>query len=330
MKPSVTLRVLTSRPFGKLSHFLLGERATIFMLHRPPSTDGAYNGTSPDLLEACITYAKRKGYQFLSVDEIVRRALANEPLTAPTIVFTLDDGYQDQLDHLAPVLIRHQCDATLFVLAQMIDEQIIPWDATLSHCIWTTSSNDLHFTFQGTRFDHTLAVASKRIAARRALTRYAKQLSADQLVSFLKQVYDKLDVDPSSAIHAYRPATWSRLRNAESQGLHIGSHGFSHRILTSLSDADALDEFTRAQALIARQISGSSRVFCYPSGGKGEYSEREISLLKNLGYYGAVTSVAGNPSLAHIKSSPFEIRRQSFPTDITTFARYCSWLEFIR
>lgn len=325
-------RTLFSRRIAALMNTVVGHYATIYMIHRPRPLDGAYDGVSPELLEQCILYAKSAGFEFASVDEVIERALAKQKPSRPTLCFTLDDGYQDQLDQLVPVLLKHDCKPTLFTIVDMVDGIDWPWDSKISYAVWNTHRSQLNFRFNQHEFALDFCGPDARRNSRRQLTRFGKSLAAEQLPEYLRALLAALDFAPDELPPAaYRPSTWSGLRLAEKAGLRIGSHACSHRVFAALSDAQVKEELQRAHHVLARELENPSRVFCYPSGTLNDFSLQHTALVKETGYFiGAVTSVPGNISQAQIARDPFLVKRHSFPASFEKFVRYSSWLEYIR
>ncbi|MEN0037246.1 MAG: polysaccharide deacetylase family protein [Cellvibrio sp.] len=305
---------------------------TIYMIHRPKPTDDAYEGVSPELLEKCLTYANSAGYEFASIDEVITDALSGKKRKRPTLCFTLDDGYKDQLEQLVPVLLKHNCKPTLFAIVDMIDGTNWPWDSILSFAIWNTGKSKLNFMFENAEFNLDLSQPYSRRAARRTLTHFGKKLSSDALVNYMQLLLTLLDFSPTQeAPAAYRPITWSALRDAEKAGLRVGSHACSHRVFSALTDAQILDELQRAHERLKCELVSPSQTFCYPSGTLSDFSPHHTELIQKTGFFiGAVTSISGNTTHQNIRKSPFLIRRHSFPSSFEKFVRYSSWLEYIR
>ena len=324
-------RLLASSRLNTLMNFIVGHYVTIYMIHRPQPQDGAYEGLPPALLEECIIYAQKNGFEFASIDEILVDAMSGRKRKHPTICFTLDDGYQDQLDQLLPVLLTHNCKPTLFTIVDMIDGVIWPWDAKLSYAVWSSTQVHASFQFNNTVFNLALDNPVARTHSRRQLTRFAKTLKPDQLDKFSQIALSSLAFTPQTTIpSSYLPASWDSLRSAEQQGLRIGSHACSHQVFTVLSNAEINTELERANNRLIKELKAPSRIFCYPSGTINDYSTKHIQLVQAQGYIGALTSTSGNTNLKQIQINPFQIKRHSFPNSFEKFVRYSSWLQYIR
>ena len=325
-------RALASRRIAALMNAMVGHYTTIYMLHRPRPLDGAYEGVSSELLEECILYAKNAGFEFASVDEVIEQALAKQKPTRPTLCFTLDDGYQDQLDQLVPVLLKHGCKPTLFTIVDMVDGVDWPWDSKISDAIWNSPLRELNIDVNQHAFKLDLSTAEAKRNSRRQLTRFGKILPASQLDDYVVALLQALNVNPHQpAPSSYQPSNWESLRRAEQAGLRIGSHACSHKVFSALSDAQITQELEWAHALLTRELVNPSRVFCYPSGASSDFSLHHTALVKATDFFmGAVTSIPGNISQTQIAQNPFLIKRHSFPASFEKFVRYSSWLEYIR
>ena len=330
MISQLIIKGLTTKPISNTMAWILGPHITIFMLHRPKLDHGTFDGTNPDVLEEALIYAKNSGFQFAYVDDVVNSAIAGIQPSRPTICFTLDDGYQDQLDILVPVLLRHQARPTMYVIADMISTQFWPWDAQLTYAFWHTPKDHISLEFQGKKFSFPLESSAHRTSARRKVVRLAKQLSSVELGKFYNSFSELFSLDLSVTSPQFRPATWDSLRKAESDGLAIGSHACSHRVFSSLSEKDITDELIRSKEILNQNIKNPAKVFCFPSGTESDFSLHHEKLVSDAGFTAALSSIPGNIRNSDIASRPYAIHRHSFPNNINQFIRYSSWIEYIR
>jgi peptidoglycan/xylan/chitin deacetylase (PgdA/CDA1 family) len=99
-------------------------------------------------------------------------------------------------------------------------------------------------------------------------------------------------------------ASWDELREQEQTGLvHFEPHTLTHPVLTTLSLEDARREIADSKQAVEDELGRPARIFCYPF---GYYSLREVELVRESGYRGAVTCEYG------ANSAPFahnELRR---------------------
>ena len=77
-----------------------------------------------------------------------------------------------------------------------------------------------------------------------------------------------------------RPLTWAELSVLAAEGWEIGSHGRTHRLLSSLDDAELEDELAGSRADIADHL-GSCTSIAYPW---GEVTDRVVEAARRAGY----------------------------------------------
>src|SRR5262249_34333805 len=100
---------------------------------------------------------------------------------------------------------------------------------------------------------------------------------------------------------------WREAASLAAAGFEIGSHGRSHRILTSLSPAEREAEIRGSKVRIEDELGISVRFFSYPHGAQ---DERCRSLVASAGYAAAC---AGAPGETPPGSDPSEPRRATIP-----------------
>lgn len=88
----------------------------------------------------------------------------------------------------------------------------------------------------------------------------------------------------------------STIREIAAAGIEIGSHGETHRLLSSLGDGEVEREIAGSRAELAEWIGTAPRSFAFPYGEKGSFDERSIEALRKAGYGSAVTTRIGSNS----------------------------------
>ena len=82
---------------------------------------------SPDFLENIIQKYKRKGFIFISLDQLSDIIITGRKPEHPFIAFTIDDGYLDNYTQALPVFERQQVPFAIFVATDFIDKKAILW-----------------------------------------------------------------------------------------------------------------------------------------------------------------------------------------------------------
>jgi peptidoglycan/xylan/chitin deacetylase (PgdA/CDA1 family) len=73
------------------------------------------------------------GYQPVSLDAVLDHYLVGAPLPRKAVLITFDDGYRDNLENAAPILVRHGYPAVIFVPTGFLDDDTpLPHETALS------------------------------------------------------------------------------------------------------------------------------------------------------------------------------------------------------
>lgn len=67
----------------------------------------------------------------------------------------------------------------------------------------------------------------------------------------------------------------------------IGAHTVNHKILSALSDFEAMQELVDGKKILEKIIGKRVKMFCFP---RGDYSERTVELVRKAGFIGARTT----------------------------------------
>lgn len=268
----------------------------------------------------------------MSLEQLILSLQHKETIPPKSVVFTMDDGYIDQAEVASPIFLEYDCPVTFFVITGMLDQTILPWDAQVSWIIETSKNPSLDKCSTardlGLRFKKQIT----RRELRRAIQSAMKKLDANHLPEIIKQLANDADVRPPTiSPEQYQPMTWDMARQLEQKGIQFAPHSVSHNILSRLSQDKVETEIYNSWQTIERELNDPLKVFCYPNGQVADYGEREIELLKNIGFLGAVSTTPALVKPAkNIEPQIYCLPRLSLPNNMTDFIQQCTWIEHIR
>lgn len=84
--------------------------------------------------------------------------------------------------------------------------------------------------------------------------------------------------------------TWAMIEEMAAAGIQFGPHTKTHPDLRGLSRAKLIWQILGSQETVAAHVGYMPRYFAYPS---GQYDENTIAILKELNFWGAVTTLGG-------------------------------------
>ena len=99
---------------------------------------------------------------------------------------------------------------------------------------------------------------------------------------------------------------WEEVRELETYGVRIESHGISHKPLAELELDEAAREIAISKLKLEEALGRSVRAFSYVKGSEADYKPVHPSLVRQAGYDLAFTAVSGANSPA---SDPLQLRR---------------------
>jgi len=85
-------------------------------------------GLTPDTFLAQMSALADGGYEILSLGDVLQVVSGERPSSPKAVALTFDDGYQDLLDHVLPVLKRFGFRATFFLVSDRVGGTN-SWDA---------------------------------------------------------------------------------------------------------------------------------------------------------------------------------------------------------
>lgn len=268
----------------------------IFMLHRVKADAGKAfdpNGIlsiTPDFLGAAIKRTRELGRDIVSIDEAVDRLSGNDT-SRPFAVFTLDDGYRDNLECALPVFKEHDAPFTVYVSSAAPQGTAEFWWIGLEEII---ARNDaVLIERDGVERRIPLRTLIEKNTAWRELYPWIRNSPEDEQRTIVRSLcacygvsLEKLCRDVSMS--------WDEVRTLAADPLAtIGGHSVNHFALNKLDETRARKEMSAGADAIAAETGVRPEHFAYPYGDSGSAATREFELAKNLGFKSGVTSRKG-------------------------------------
>jgi peptidoglycan/xylan/chitin deacetylase (PgdA/CDA1 family) len=286
---------------GRLLSPAWGGVGVIFCLHHVIPGGGLQQGfapnsnleITPEFLEQIIIGVKQQGYELVSMDAAVQRLASGQKLKQRFAIFTLDDGYRDNLQYAMPVFKKHNCPFTVYVTPRIADGTCELWWRGLEAVIAGATS----VTFGGL----TLSTDSE-LQKWQAWQRFAPALQAMpeyEQRDYIAELANQHTVD-LHAICRKAAMTWDEIRLMAREPLAtIGAHTLNHYNLLKLSADDARQQMSESGQRIAAELGQPIKHFAYPYGNKDAAGLREFEMAKAAGYHSAVVTRLGTVQSAH-------------------------------
>jgi peptidoglycan/xylan/chitin deacetylase (PgdA/CDA1 family) len=255
----------------------------------------------------------------ISLSELVE-GVGRRQLPERAVAVTFDDGYADNLEVAAPILLEHGIPTTLFVAAALIDAGGPPWwdelaslllePARLPAALTLSSGNGFQWSIPSVGVDEPSAAVSTqpweatpgtRLRAFYEVWRALRELDAPTREAALDEIAEWADA-PRPSGHAL--LTWEQLRGfAALPGFELGAHTLTHPVLPNCSPDDARAEIAGGADRLRAQTGVEVEQFAYPF---GAWSPSVARLVADLGFRAAYTTDGSGISW---RSSPHEFPR---------------------
>jgi peptidoglycan/xylan/chitin deacetylase (PgdA/CDA1 family) len=113
----------------------------------------------------------------------------------------------------------------------------------------------------------------------------------------------------------------------------FGPHTVTHPVLSRSTANVAVDEITESWARLRAEVRAPVPVFCYPYGWWADFGEREVAVLRRLGFLGALAAEPGYANALSFRSNEddrFKVRRFGFPDELPHIIQYVSGVERLK
>ena len=260
-----------------------------------------------------------QGFEFLEQKNNV--SVANKK---PLCAITFDDGWRDVYENAYPLLARHELPATVFLPTGYIGTGKKFWPDRLAFLINKGASKVFKASLPALRetdFHMPRLPESASAPEFHVVVNAMKQLREDDIDKILDAMEQRCGMYSMSEERAF--LDWEEVREMHASSLvQFGSHTETHRILTTLSDDEIINELdiSKKRLLDAGVAKPEAVAFAYPN---GNHTDRIASMVRDAGYRLAVTTEKGW-SRAGVGYNPFRLKRIGIHEDITSIdAMFC-------
>jgi peptidoglycan/xylan/chitin deacetylase (PgdA/CDA1 family) len=256
----------------------------------------------------------------LSLAEIVE-GFRTRRLPERAVAVTFDDGYADNLEPAAPILLEHGIPTTLFVATELVDAGgPLWWDelaslllepVELPSTLTLSSGNGHRWQIPPVAVEETRSAGSgvppwdaeqgTRLRAFYDVWLALRAFDAPAREAALDEIADWASASRGSGRVLL---TWEQLREfAALPGFELGAHTLTHPVLPTCSREDARAEIAGGADRLRVQTGAEVEQFAYPF---GAWSPSVARLVAGLGFSGAYTT---DGSAISWRSSPHALPR---------------------
>ncbi len=305
-------------------------KVPVFLMHHFCGPDDSGGGPLPpmsaDSLDECLGYLKRNDYSVISLSEYVD-GLIKGSHSYKSVVFTVDDGYEDFYEYAYPVFKKYNMPATIFLVSDFVEGKIRLWWDVIELAISDTTEGELNIDLNGEKMQYPLGSNDEKSYAINRITEYCKMVPDDKRRSVIESILSALGDPPTEGTP--KALDWDRILRMNDNKIEFFPHTKTHPILSRCSEEVIAHEVSESKRIIEMKLGKSANIFSYPNGRNIDFDGRAISELKQSGYVAAFTAEEGYDDASE-RVDLFRLRRFFFPEDFTRFKRLISGFEAFR
>lgn len=268
-------------------------KGVIFTLHRVlPDKPAQFSPNAilqitPQFLETVITRTRELGFQWLSLDDALRRLGQDDEGQKPFAVLTFDDAYRDNLKFALPILKKHKCPFTLYVPTALVDGKGEIWWQALEDIIAANNS----IVLEGNQIP-TFDLVAKNAAFDKLYWRMRKMPEEDR-VRLIHQLASEHGVDLFAHCRQLI-MDWDELRAfVDDPSCTIAAHTVHHYELSKLSTDAMRAEISNSVSILRQRTGVEPAHLSYPIGAPRAAGAREYDMARALGLKSGVTTIPG-------------------------------------
>lgn len=245
---------------------------------------------TPRFLDRIVRALKRWKYEFVTMDEVCRRAVILAQRRR-FVCLTFDGGYKDVARAAYPILVHQGVPFTVYVPTAFPDGVGEAWWLALEKIIAQEDRVSLMID-QTDRHFSTRALTDKNETFE-FLSSWLRQLPPPELATAIHDLCKRYSVD-IAALTREAMMDWADLAKLAADPLvTFGCATVNYPVLSNLRDADALREMTMGKAVAEAAFHRNVRHFAFPFGDRDSFRRSHVVMAAEAGFSSAASTIPG-------------------------------------
>ena len=283
------------------------------------------NLVHPETLRRHVRLIK-KNYDLVSPEDVLGFMEGRQKLPAKAVLLTCDDGLQNCLTDMVPVLREESARCLFFVTAaSAAEERTWLWYEELFLIFLRAPSGSIRASRETCVIEEILAGRKQRRAAWWRTVCRLSQVAPETRNSLMAELRGKvntigkplIDLSNHTACRRYGLLTSDEIQKLVAAGMSVGSHTITHPILSRQEPENAYIEVARSRELLERATGKSIWAFAYPFGDAQSVNPQVVAMVRKAGYTAAFLNFDGG--LGHRLEDHYSLPRIHV-TNTTTLA----------
>lgn len=281
----------------RLGKFVSGPYASIITFHDiSVRGDELSYCITVDALEETIQYLI-KYFNIVPLSHVIDAIEGTRKLESPALALTFDDGRKSFVTHAVPILRRQKISAAVSVVTRTLEPSFSIWTDIVEQLVAVRETVRIpkYLDYIGSLETGTFARKRAAVVRLKAYLRYLPFRRREAAVRELLRL-NEIREDQFSGEGLY--LTREDIPGLLEAGVEICSHSHSHEVFSLLSREEARSELITSKRILEEITGKKIDCFAFPSGTRSDFRPQDVSLAKEVGYRGALTTVRGSLRLS--------------------------------
>jgi len=226
-----------------------------------------------------LTFLK-SNFKIVTLDEINTIIKQKTTVNEKIALITFDDGYLDNYELAFPILKSLNIPATFFVTTSLINSNIIPWWDEIAWHVKQCAGKKIKLS------NWKMIISISEVVTKQDI-RTVLQLIKSDPKNIEKQLVELREISSRTIpkdICENLFMSWAQLKEMSENKMTIGAHSHTHKIFSTLSEAELDFELTESKALIESSLKTNVSCLSYPIGSSTTYNKNMYSVISKKGY----------------------------------------------
>lgn len=251
------------------------DQLTVLSLHRvSPETNYFWNPMKPSTFENLLKYLQQH-YQVISINDIP--GIKKSKKSKPFAVLSFDDGYYDFYEYALPLLKKYKLPSNHNIVNECAENNRVIWTQRLNFIFDHCMQNQLPVLFEYEEQHFALSDFNNNwMQCYLAVYKWMLKQPVNVRTGLLMKQEAKFSISP-----AVKMMNWDQVAECAACGVEIGSHTYSHDVISTITDEQVLHkEIVQSAIELGNKINRKINILALPN---GEGNERLTKPLANAG-----------------------------------------------
>lgn len=238
----------------------------------------------------------KSNYNMISPEDLFFWCRKEYELPPRALLITCDDGLQNNIGQMLPVLREEGVRCLFFVTgASAHDVSTTLWYQELLWLLLRARSGAFQLATAELQVSGVLKSSENRRQLCWQLTKRLSRIESDARERFLCAAHEYFGIKRGDSLlrRNFGLMTRTDLKTLADNGMTIGAHTLTHPVLAEQPPQLAVTEIVRSRAVLESVLGRKIWAFAYPFGGPDSVSSEVVEIARDAGFEAAFTNTGG-------------------------------------